>query len=108
MREGESVRELFHPGRGGAARHHCTGTVLARLAPGTLVGEGSFFSGETRSATVTASMPGVAWALTWERFDIMGHKQPRLAIELTKGLAAVLAISHARSHFGRTLRLSFR
>lgn len=91
MREGESVRELFILAEG-QLQVTLQGTVLATLAPGTLVGEGSFFSGETRSATVTASMPGVAWALTWERFDIMGNKQPRLAIELTKGLAAVLAI----------------
>lgn len=91
MREGEAERELFILAEG-ELQVTLKGTVLAMLKPGTLVGEGTFFSGQSRSATVTAAQPGVAWSLTWERFDAMGHKQPRLAIELAKGLAAVLAI----------------
>jgi len=91
MREGEAERELYILAEG---ELHVTlrGTVLARLQPGTVVGEGSFFSGQTRSATVQASQPGVAWALSWDRFNALSQRQPRLAVELAKGLAAVLAI----------------
>lgn len=91
MREGESDRELFILAEG---ELHVTiqGSILARLAPGTVVGEGTFFSGQPRSATVVSAMPGVAWALSWERFETLSHKQPRLAVDLVKGLAAVLAI----------------
>lgn len=91
MREGESERELYILAEG---ELHVTihGSVLARLAPGTVVGEGTFFSGQPRSATVVSAQPGVAWALSWEKFEALSHKQPRLAVDLIKGLAAVLAI----------------
>jgi CRP/FNR family transcriptional regulator, cyclic AMP receptor protein len=68
------------------------GCVVATLKPGTVVGEGTFFSGQPRSATVRSSQPGVAWALNWDKFNIMSNKQPRLALDLVRGLAAVLAI----------------
>lgn len=91
IREGESDRELFILAEG---ELHVTihNTILARLAPGTVVGEGTFFSGQPRSATVVAAAPGIAWSLNWEKFEALSHKQPRLAVDLVKGLAAVLAI----------------
>jgi CRP/FNR family cyclic AMP-dependent transcriptional regulator len=54
IREGESDRELFILAEG---ELHVTihSTVLARLAPGTVVGEGTFFSGQPRSATVVSA-----------------------------------------------------
>jgi CRP-like cAMP-binding protein len=57
-----------------------------------VVGEGTFFSGAPRSATVTPSQPGVAWGLNWEKFNALTIKHPRLAVDLVKGLAAVLAV----------------
>ncbi len=91
IREGESDRELFILAEG---ELHVTihSTVLARLAPGTVVGEGTFFSGQPRSATVVSAEPGIAWSLSWEKFESLTHKQQRLAVDLVKGLAAVLAI----------------
>jgi CRP-like cAMP-binding protein len=91
MREGEAERELFILAEG-ELQVTLRGSVLATLQPGTLVGEGTFFSGQSRSATVMASKVGVAWSLSWERFESLCHKQPKLAVELAKGLAAVLAI----------------
>lgn len=91
MREGDADRELFILAEG-ELQVSILGGVLATLKPGTVVGEGTFFSGQPRSATVTPSQTGVAWGLSWEKFDQMSHKQPRLAIDLVKGLAAVLAI----------------
>lgn len=67
-------------------------TVLATLPPGTVVGEGAFFSGQPRSATVRATQPGVAWALSWDRYEKMCIREPALALDLTRGLANVLAI----------------
>ncbi|RZJ06431.1 MAG: cyclic nucleotide-binding domain-containing protein [Haliea sp.] len=91
MREGDDDRELFILADG-ELEVSIQGSVIATLKPGTVVGEGTFFSGQPRSATVTPSLPGVAWGLNWEKFDQMSRKQPGLAIDLVKGLAAVLAI----------------
>lgn len=89
--EGDAERELYILAEG-ELQVAIQGTVFATQQPGSVVGEGAFFSGQSRSATVVASKPGVAWALSWERYDAMSQKQPRLALDLTKGLAAVLAI----------------
>jgi CRP/FNR family cyclic AMP-dependent transcriptional regulator len=91
MNEGEDERELFilADGELDVCIH---GNVIAKLPPGAVVGEGTFFSGQPRSATVVPSCPGVAWGLSWEKFDQMAKKQPKLAVDLVKGLAAVLAV----------------
>ena len=91
VKEGDTDRELFILAEG-EVQVTIGGIVLATLQPGSVVGEGAFFSGQPRSATVTASRAGVAWGLSWERFDAMSHKHPRLAVDLVKGLATVLAI----------------
>lgn len=89
--EGDAERELYILAEG-ELQVTIQGAVFATQGPGSVVGEGAFFSGQSRSASVLASKPGVAWALSWERFEAMSQKQPRLALDLTKGLAAVLAI----------------
>jgi CRP/FNR family transcriptional regulator, cyclic AMP receptor protein len=90
MHEGEDERELFILAEG-ELEIHIQGNVVATLRPGTVVGEGTFFSGQPRSATVVPSRPGVAWGLHWDKFDQLSRKQPMLAIDLVRGLAAVLA-----------------
>jgi CRP/FNR family cyclic AMP-dependent transcriptional regulator len=91
MHEGDDQRELFILADGELeVRIH--DNVIAKLPPGAVVGEGTFFSGQPRSATVVPSCPGVAWGLSWEKFDLMSKKQPLLAVDLIKGLAAVLAV----------------
>ena len=91
MQEGDCERELFILADG-ELEVTILGNTIATLKPGTVVGEGTFFSGAPRSATVTPSQPGVAWGLKWDKFDAMTHKHPRLAVDLIKGLAAVLAV----------------
>jgi CRP/FNR family transcriptional regulator, cyclic AMP receptor protein len=91
MHEGEDDRELFILADG-ELEVSIHGNVVATLCPGMVVGEGTFFSGQPRSATVVPSRPGVAWGLHWDKFNQMSHKQPRLAVDLVKALAAVLAI----------------
>ena len=91
MHEGDTERELFILAEG-ELQVLTQGHVIATVTPGNVVGEGTFFSGEPRSATVTPTRTGVAWGLHWDRFNALAIKQPRLAVELIKGLAAVLAI----------------
>ena len=91
MHEGESERELFILAEG-ELQVSIQGSVIATLHAGTVVGEGTFFSGQPRSATVTPSTPGVAWGLSWDKFDAMSRKHPRLALDLIRGLATVLAV----------------
>lgn len=91
MHEGDCERELFILADG-ELQVTILGTPIATLKPGAVVGEGTFFSGAPRSATVTPSLPGVAWGLNWDKFNAMSHKHPRIAVDLIKGLAAVLAV----------------
>lgn len=91
MEEGDRAREFFILADG-ELDVSVGGSVFAKLQPGTVVGEGTFFSGEPRSATVTPSMPGIAWGLHWDRFEALMAEQPKLAANLATGLAAVLAV----------------
>lgn len=91
MHEGDTERELYILAEG-ELQVSIQGNVVAHLVPGTVVGEGTFFSGQPRSATVTPSRPGVAWGLHRDRFDVMARKHPQLAIDLLTGLATVLAV----------------
>lgn len=91
IREGEDDRELYFLEQGGL-HVSIKGTLVASLKPGTVVGEGTFFSGRSRSATVTASQAGVAWALSDAKFEGLAKKHPRVALHVVRAAAAVLAI----------------
>jgi CRP-like cAMP-binding protein len=91
IHEGDSDRTLYILAEG-ELKVQARGHDIARLGPGVVVGEGAFFSGEPRSATIMSSSNGIAWALSWEKFESMSHQYPKLALDLTKGLAAVLAV----------------
>lgn len=91
MREGDDQRELFLLAEG-ELEVRAQGHAIASLKPGSVCGEGSFFSGEPRSATVVAARPSLAYGLQRDRFDELARKHPRLAIDLLQGLATVLAI----------------
>jgi CRP/FNR family transcriptional regulator, cyclic AMP receptor protein len=91
MVEGDTERELFILAEG-ELDVTIMGSHIALIHPGNVVGEGTFFSGSPRSATVTPTRPGVAWGLNWDKFDAMTHKHPGLAVHLVKGLASVLAV----------------
>jgi CRP/FNR family transcriptional regulator, cyclic AMP receptor protein len=91
MYEGDCERELFILAEG-ELEVTTQGNHIAVVKPGMVVGEGTFFSGAPRSATVTPSRPGVAWGLNRVRFEAMTQQHPRLAVDLVIGLAAVLAL----------------
>jgi CRP/FNR family transcriptional regulator, cyclic AMP receptor protein len=91
IQEGDSDRILYILAEG-ELTVQVRGTDIASLQPGVVVGEGAFFSGQARSATIMARQNGVAWALSWDQFEAMSQQYPKLALDLTKGLAAVLAV----------------
>ena len=64
---------------------------IAMVGPGSLLGEGAFFSHLPRSATVTAGSDCRLWCLTPLRFRELGTRFPDLALELTLAMSAVLA-----------------
>ena len=64
---------------------------LAILGPGTVVGEGSFFSHLPRAATVQAASNAKVWCMTPLRFTELANRQPGLALETSMALGTVLA-----------------
>jgi CRP/FNR family cyclic AMP-dependent transcriptional regulator len=92
--QGANDRTLFFI-ESGALSVHLIGSQgqmrLAILNPGSVVGEGAFFSRLPRSANVVATGAARVWRLTPIRFQEMANRQPTLALELTLGLGAVIA-----------------
>lgn len=64
---------------------------LAIVGPGSVVGEGSFFSHLARTATVQAASNAKVWCFTPLRFTELANRQPALALEISMGLGMVLA-----------------
>lgn len=64
---------------------------LAILNPGSVVGEGAFFSRAPRSANVVATGPARVWRLSPIRFSELSNRQPNLALELVLALGSVIA-----------------
>lgn len=64
---------------------------LAILGPGTVVGEGSFFSHLPRSASVVAYSGCKVWELSRADFDALGKKHPVVALSLAMALGAIVA-----------------
>ncbi|PKO26695.1 MAG: Crp/Fnr family transcriptional regulator [Betaproteobacteria bacterium HGW-Betaproteobacteria-9] len=64
---------------------------IALVGPGSLLGEGAFFSHLPRSATVQAGAPSRLWCLTPLRFRELSTRFPPIALELSVAMAAVLA-----------------
>jgi CRP/FNR family transcriptional regulator, cyclic AMP receptor protein len=64
---------------------------LAMVAPGTVIGEGAFFSRLPRSATVQASNACKLWCLTAMRFKELANRHSPIALELSLGMGGVLA-----------------
>jgi CRP/FNR family transcriptional regulator, cyclic AMP receptor protein len=65
---------------------------LARIGPGSVVGEQSFFDGMPRSANVWAVAEGELLSLDFEDFNRFGREQPALARDLVFALARVLSV----------------
>lgn len=64
---------------------------LAILGPGTVVGEGSFFSHLPRNASVVAYSNCKVWELNPADFETLGKKHPTVALSLSMALGAIVA-----------------
>ena len=92
--QGAHDRTLFFIERGALSVHMLGSQGQMRLAilnPGSVVGEGAFFSRLPRSANVVATLAARVWRLTAIRFAEMSNRQPALALELAMALGAVIA-----------------
>lgn len=64
---------------------------LAIVGPGSVVGEGCFFSRVARSAAVSAYTDCKVWIMAPADFDRLAHVQPSVALALCMALGTVLA-----------------
>jgi CRP/FNR family transcriptional regulator, cyclic AMP receptor protein len=78
------VLRVHYEGRGGDM-------MIALLGPGSVVGEGAFFSQIPRNATVQATQSAFLWALTPKRFEQLSKKDPVTALALSMALGAVIS-----------------
>ena len=92
--QGATDRTLYLVESGSLSVHYRDEKERLRLAivgPGSVVGEGAFFSMRPRSATVQASAPTRLWTLTALRFTELTNRQPAIALGLAMAAGAVLA-----------------
>ena len=92
--QGATDRTLYMVESGSLSVHYQDEKERLRLAivgPGSVVGEGAFFSHRTRSATVQASAPCKLWSLPAIRFTELTNRQPAIALGLVMAAGAVLA-----------------
>ena len=94
INQGSHDRTLFFI-ESGALSVHLIGDKgqmqLAILNPGSVVGEGSFFSRLPRSANVVATGSARVWRMTPIRFAELANRQPSVALELIMALGGVIA-----------------
>ncbi len=92
--QGANDRTLYLVESGSLSVHYQDEKERLRLAivgPGSVVGEGAFFSHRARSATVQASAPTKLWSLPALRFTELTNRQPAIALGLVMAAGAVLA-----------------
>jgi len=94
IKKGAQDRTLYFIESGGLSVHYedVKGRVrMALVAPGSVVGEGAFFSHLPRSATVQATGPTKLWRMTSLRFLELSNRHSSLALELAIALGSVMA-----------------
>lgn len=94
FQQGSQERTLFFVESGSLSVHFEDESQRIRLAivgPGSIVGEGAFFSHRPRSATVQAVAECRLWALASIRFTELSNRQPAVAVALAMAAGSVLA-----------------
>lgn len=94
MERGSSDRTLYFIESGTLSVHYEDEKSRVRMAlvgAGTVLGEGSFFSHQPRSATAHASTPCKLWCLTPIRFTELANRHGPIALELTLAMGSVMA-----------------
>jgi len=66
--------------------------ALAKIGPGSVVGEQAFFDGQPRSANVYAVTSGELLCLTQEKFRQLYETEPALVRDLLFALARILSL----------------
>ncbi len=66
--------------------------LLAKIGPGSVVGEQSFFDGRPRSANVWAITDGELLCLTQEKFRELADTEPKLVCGLLLALSRILSL----------------
>lgn len=94
MERGASDRTLYFIESGTLSVHYEDEKLRVRMAlvgAGTVLGEGSFFSHQPRSATVHASTACKLWCLTPIRYTELANRHSPIALELTLAIGSVMA-----------------
>jgi CRP/FNR family transcriptional regulator, cyclic AMP receptor protein len=94
IEEGAKDRAVYFVEEGSLSVHFedSKGRVrLALLGPGSVVGEGAFFSRQPRGASVQATSACKLWCLSPIRFTELSNRQAAIALELAMGLGGVVA-----------------
>lgn len=94
MEQGIKDRTVYMVESGGLTVHYQDAKERIRLAmvgPGSVLGEGAFFSHLPRSATVTATNACRLWCLAPLRYRELASRHPDIALELITAMAAVMA-----------------
>lgn len=94
FQQGSQERTLFFVESGSLSVHFEDEQQRIRLAivgPGSIVGEGAFFSHRPRSATVQAVSATRLWGLPSIRFTELCNRQPAVAVALAMAAGSVLA-----------------
>ena len=92
--QGTTERTLYLVESGSLTVHYEDEQQRVRLAivgPGSVVGEGAFFSHRPRSATVQAGASTKLWNLTAIRFAEFANRHPAVALQLVMAIGAVQA-----------------
>lgn len=92
--QGTHDRSVFFVESGAISVHRVSSKEQMRLAvltPGSVVGEGAFFSRQPHAANVVVTGAGRVWRLTAIRFAEMSNRQPNMALEIAMALGAVIA-----------------
>ncbi len=94
IEQGALDRSLYIVESGSLTVHYKDGKERVRLAmvgPGSVVGEGAFFTRLSRNATVQAAGPAKLWCLTPIRFTELSNRQPAVALEISMALGSLVA-----------------
>ncbi len=94
MAQGENDRSVYLLESGSLSVHYedSKGRVrLAMVGPGSVVGEGAFFSQLQRAATVQAAGPAQLWLLSPQRWGQLCQTLPAVALQLSQALGQVMA-----------------
>lgn len=95
MEEGSTGRDLWILAEGNA-RVSRNGRTLRTATPGDALGELALLDGETRSATVAARGPVVAYVVGGRSFTNMLKDAPSVGLRIMQGMAARLRDAEAR------------